>query len=287
MSLTPDLQALAFFFDAIIYILLFLISSIVLMKFIDLISHRLGTFIRYLAFPGVVLHEVCHDIFCRLTGIHIIEHRIFLGKQEGVAGGVIVNEDKIQTFTSSLLVAFAPLLVLGLALFLLITFWQMLPIHQVLGLYFAFCFFIGLSPSRADVKLVMSVAKNRPRQTFLELGLLSIPLITGYFYLTYCWISNSSFSFWIFGCVILCGIIIAFLLWYGFKSTDTYKTKLNSPSFRRKNGVLTPLMRFDDFKGSSTKFLQKLQKSGVLALIDKKELDRLASILTMDNGDGM
>jgi hypothetical protein len=217
MALTPDLYVLALFFDAMIYIFLFLIASLILMKFIDFVSQRMGTFIRYLAFPGVVLHEVCHDIFCRLTGIPILEHRIFIGKQEGVSGGVIVDTSEIQTFTSSLLVAFAPLIILGLALYLLIIFWQVLPIHQSLALYFAFCFFIGLSPSKADVKLVISVAKNRPGQTFLEMGLHTVPLITGSFYLAYCWIGNMTFSFWIFGGVILSGILIALLLWHRLK----------------------------------------------------------------------
>lgn len=213
MQINPDLFALGLLFEAMIYIPIFLLASLFIMKFIDLISSKLSTFIRYLAFPGVVLHEVCHYLLCRLTGVPIVEHRIFLGKQEGVVGGVIVDAGKIQTFTSGFLVAFAPLIILAVALYLFIAFWQFLPMHRVLALYFAFCFFIGLSPSKADVQLVVSVARDRPSQTLLELGLLSFPLITGIAYLVYSALTKTTFSFLIFSGAILGGGLLALLLW--------------------------------------------------------------------------
>ena len=58
MQITPDLFVLGLLFEALICIPIFLIASLFIMKLIDLISSKLGTFIRYLAFPGVVLHEV-------------------------------------------------------------------------------------------------------------------------------------------------------------------------------------------------------------------------------------
>jgi hypothetical protein len=213
MQLTPDLFVLGLLVEAIIYIPLFLVASLFIMKLIDLLSRRVGTIIRYLAFPGVVLHEVCHDLFCRVTGIPIIEHRIFLGKHEGVAGGVIMDATKIRTFTSSFLVAFAPFFILAFALYLLVVFWQILPMHQGLALYFAFCFFIGLSPSRADVRLIVSVAQKRPSQTVLEIGLLTIPVIAAIGYLRFCSVASLQFSFGIFIGIILVGAIFALLLW--------------------------------------------------------------------------
>ncbi len=215
MQITPDLFALGLLFEALICIPIFLIASLFIMKLIDLISSKLGTFIRYLAFPGVVLHEVCHSLLCRITGVPIVEHRLFLGKQEGIARGVIVDAKKIQNFTSGFLVAFAPLLILALGLYLLIAFWQVLPMHQGLALYFAFCFFIGLSPSKADVQLVVSVAKDRPSQTLLELGLLSFPLATGFAYLVYSALIETPFSFLIFSGAILGGGVVSLLLWQG------------------------------------------------------------------------
>lgn len=213
MQLTPDLFVLGLLVEAIIYIPLFLVASLFIMKLIDLLSRRVGTFIRYLAFPGVVLHEVCHDLFCRVTGIPIIEHRIFLGKHEGVAGGVIMDATKIRTFTSSFLVAFAPFFILAFALYLLIVFWQILPMHQGLALYFAFCFFIGLSPSRTDVQLIVSVAQEHPGQTILEIGLLTIPVIAAIGYLRFCSVASLPFSFGVFIGIILVGAIFTLLLW--------------------------------------------------------------------------
>ncbi len=213
MQLTSDLFVLGLLVEAIIYIPLFLIASLFIMKLINLLSRRVGTIIRYLAFPGVVLHEVCHDLFCRVTGIPIIEHRIFLGKHEGVAGGVIMDATKIRTFTSSFLVAFAPFFILAFALYLLVAFWQLLPMHHGLALYLAFCFFIGLSPSRADVQLIVSVAQERPGQTLLEIGLLTIPVIAAIGYLRFCSAASLPFSFGVFIGLILVGAIFALLLW--------------------------------------------------------------------------
>ncbi|MFX1508725.1 MAG: hypothetical protein ACFFBR_00325 [Promethearchaeota archaeon] len=213
MQATFDLFVLAMLFEAMVYIPLFLTASLALMKFIDILSCRLGTLIRYLAFPGIVLHEICHDLLCRLTGIPILEHRIFLGKHEGVVGGVIVDVDKIQTFTSSILVAFAPFFILAFGLYLLISSWHVLPMHQGLVIYFAFCFFIGLSPSKADVQLVISVAKNRPSQTFLELLLLSLPLIAGCLYLIYNSLTGATFSIILLGALIIGSSVLALILW--------------------------------------------------------------------------
>jgi hypothetical protein len=208
---------MALLIDALVYIPLFLIASLALMKIIDVLSSRLGTLIRYLAFPGIVLHEICHDILCRLTGIPILEHRIFLGKDEDFARGVIVDVDKIRTFTSSFLVAFAPFIILAVSLYLLIVFWQVLPMHQALAIYFAFCFFIGLSPSKADVKLVVTVAKNRPSQTFLELILLSLPLVASYLYLIYISLTDATFSIIHLSGSIIGACILALVLWHFFK----------------------------------------------------------------------
>lgn len=213
VQVSPDIYALGLIFKAMVVIPFFLLASLFLMKFIDIISRRLGSLIRYLAFPGVVLHEVCHDLFCRVTGVPILEHRLFIRTQNGGPGGVIIDAGKIRSFTSGFLVGFAPLMILALALYLLITFWAILPMQEGLKYYFGFCFFIGLSPCRADVSLVLSVARERPGQTLLELGLLFIPLLTGFAYLRLCSIGFTTFSIWLFVGAILGGALLAILTW--------------------------------------------------------------------------
>ena len=217
VQVTPDLYALGLFLEIMFCIPLFLIASLLLVTFIDFVSHRLGTLLRYLAFPGVVLHEICHDILCRITGIPILKHRIFIGNRNGVVGGVVVEASKIRTFTTSVLIGFAPLIILALALYLLIAFWVIIPMHEILKYYFAFCFFIGLAPSKADIKLVTSVAKERPNQTILELGLLSIPLLTGLIYLFFRPLWALPFSIWLFSGAVLAGALLALLFWQVFK----------------------------------------------------------------------
>ncbi len=214
---TLDLFALGLLFEMTITIPIFLFVSLIFMKLIDLISNRLGTILRYLAFPGIVLHEVCHDLFCRLTGVPIIEHRIFIGKQDNISGGVVIDTQKIRSFTTSFLIGFAPLIILAIGLYLLFAFWPLLPMQDVLKYYFAFCFFIGLSPSKGDVQLVTTIAKRRPKQTLQEICFLSFPLLAGFTYLMLCSLWSLNFSIWILIGLMIGNGLFALAAWYLIK----------------------------------------------------------------------
>ncbi|MFX0169905.1 MAG: hypothetical protein ACFE89_11195 [Candidatus Hodarchaeota archaeon] len=213
MQVTPDIYALGFILKAFIAIPLFLCVSLIFLKIIDLVSSRLHTLVRYLAFPGVVLHEVCHDLLCRITGIPVLEHRIFIKTHKGVCNGLVMDTQHIRTFTTGFLVGFAPLIILALSLYFFITFWTQLPMHEILKCYFVFCFFIGLAPSKTDLQIVSSIVKDHPRQTLLELSLISLPFFAtiGYLFIRSLWLLP--FSLLVFSGVFLVGVLVSFLLW--------------------------------------------------------------------------
>lgn len=227
---TLDLFTLGLLFEMMISIPIYLFTSLIFMKLIDLISNRLGKILRYLAFPGIVLHEVCHDLFCRLTGVPIIEHRIFIGKQDNISGGVVIDQQKVRSFTTGFLIGFAPLIILAIGLYLLFVFWSFLPMQEVLKYYFAFCFFIGLSPSKSDVRLVTTIAKRRPKQTLQEMCFLSFPLLAGFIYLMLCSTWSLIFSIWVFIGLIAGNGLVALATWYLIKILPKFiKTNQNPP----------------------------------------------------------
>ena len=210
---TLDAQVLLLLLQAFIWIPMVLVASLLFLTLVDLISFRLGTILRYLAFPGVVLHEVCHDLMCRAMGIRVLEHHISLSRRRGVNGGVVVDASQIPSFVHGFLVSLAPLLLLSLILYLLIVFWVFAPMDGVLKIYFAYCLFIGLPPSRADLHLLSSVARRTPRQTVSEVGLVSIPLLMVGGYIWLCVAMQVYFSIWIFVVCLAGGGLLAYSLW--------------------------------------------------------------------------
>lgn len=213
MEIAPDILLIGLFFEASLLLLVILIASILFMKIIDFISIRLGNLIRYLAFPGLILHKVCHDVMCHITGVPVLGHHIFPTKKGEVGNRVRVDSQKVQNFTCSLLIGLAPLLILSVVLFLFLMFWNFLPLLGLLKLYFAFCFFIGLPPSRADLHLITSIAKEKPRQTLLEIGLLTLPLLASFGYLTTWSLWHTQFSMWMLVAIFLTTTLLAYFLW--------------------------------------------------------------------------
>jgi len=237
MQVSADIQTFRLILGALAAIPILVALSLFLTKIIELISRRLGRFVRYLAFPGVVLHELCHELFCRITGIPVLEHRLqFLDKKSGIEG-ILIDTRHIRNFTTSLLVSFAPALILALALYSSLLFWSLLPMHELLKYYFIFCFFIGLAPSKTDWLIVSSVAKTRPRQSFIELSLLSLPVFTAFGYLFLRSIWGHPFSIISFSLAVFAGVLVSLLSWRNFLShrNSQKQFKIVLPSLKPNN----------------------------------------------------
>jgi hypothetical protein len=226
MQVSADIQVLGLIFEAVVAILVFVGLSLLFMKIIELISSRFGRVIRYLAFPGVVLHELCHELLCRITGVPVLEHRLRVLKNKSGIEGILIDTRQIRNFTTGLVVGFAPVIILALALFMSLLFWSLLPMHELLKCYLSFCFFIGLAPNKTDWLIVSSVAKAHPRQAFVELSLLSFPVFVAFGYLFLRSIWGHPFSIVSFSLAFLTGILVSLLSWRYFISRRNSQKQL-------------------------------------------------------------
>ena len=218
MQVSADIQALGLILGVLVAIPILVGLSLLLMKLIELISSRLGKFVRYLAFPGVVLHELCHKLLCKISGVQVLEHHPQFMKNKSRFERIIVDTRQIHNFTTGVIVGFAPTIILALGLYLSLLFWSLLPLPELLKYYFSFCFFIGSAPNRTDRLIVSSVTKTRSRQTLLEISLLSLPFITafGYIFLRPLW--GHPFSIITFSLTFLAGVLVSLLSWRYYKS---------------------------------------------------------------------
>ena len=89
-----------------------------------------GWIIGVLTFPGIIVHEAAHLLFCRLRGLAVLDVRFFTmkaGGMEGFAGGWVVTEEH-HDFLTSLLVCMGPLLI-NSVLCVLFCFPSMVPLR--------------------------------------------------------------------------------------------------------------------------------------------------------------
>ncbi len=198
--------------DALVCIPFFLIASLGLKAIIRRVNKDAARLLEYIGFPGVVLHELCHSLMCRLFGIPVTEHRIKV-TNIGVSGSVEVEGKAVHTFTAGFLVCFAPLYLLSLALLLLLVWWPFLAIHWALKLYLAYSFFIGLRVSGDDVRFLAKVAGKKPRQTLLEIGLILLPVILAVLYIIGAPLLGFGFSIWFFAISLVGGTLISGAIW--------------------------------------------------------------------------
>lgn len=208
-----DVQILLLLIETGLIMPLFLIASILIVAIVNIISRRLGLILHYLAFPGVVLHKLCQAILYRITRIPVNDPPDKFSQVRNGCDESTINCSTIHSFTGGLIVSLAPLYLLSLALYSLLVFWTIVPMHELLKWYFAFCFFIGLPPSRTDYHLVVSPARQRPSQALLGLGLLCFPFLSAGGYLVLCSLFAIPFSLFFFGMSLVGGTLLAYLLW--------------------------------------------------------------------------
>jgi len=138
-----------------------------------------GFLIAWLTFPGVIVHEMGHFLFCRLRGVPVLEVRFLrLGNPAGyVIHGPTAN------FTTTFLVCAGPLLVNTL-LCLLICLPTYLPM-EVFGIKHPFSYlllWLGVSigmhafPSTQDAGNLWRAARQEAARYNL-LAILSLPLV--------------------------------------------------------------------------------------------------------------
>ncbi len=138
-----------------------------------------GWLISLLTFPGVIVHEAAHMLFCRLRGVAVLDVCFF---RMGNPAGYVVHEP-IEDFTSAFLVAVGPLVVNSL-LCMLFCFPAFVPV-RIFSREDPLCFFLiwlGISigmhafPSNHDAQGLWQQAKIAAKR-LNPLAILSFPLV--------------------------------------------------------------------------------------------------------------
>ncbi len=138
-----------------------------------------GWLIALVTFPGVIVHESAHMIFCKIRGLAVLDVCWF---RMGNPSGYVIHE-RTEDFTSIFLVAVGPFIV-NSALCILFCFPAFVPvkIFEQEDLISYFLIWLGMSigmhafPSTGDAEVLLEGAKKADlRMNFL--AILSFPLV--------------------------------------------------------------------------------------------------------------
>lgn len=140
-----------------------------------------GFIISWITFPGVIVHEAAHLLFCRWFGLTVIDVQFFRLAATGPAGYVI--HERSNNFWADFFVSVGPFLVNSILCFLIClpiflpirVFGVMNAGHVILG-------WLGLSigmhafPSTQDAQTLWSAAKRQAGSGNI-LALLTLPVV--------------------------------------------------------------------------------------------------------------
>jgi hypothetical protein len=138
-----------------------------------------GFLISIATFPGVIVHEAAHMLFCRLRGLAVLDVCFF---RVGNPAGYVIHEET-ENFTTAFLVSVGPLIVNSIlcvvfcfpAFVPVRVFGRPDPISYVL-LWLGISIGMHAFPSTHDAKNVWRLARRQVR-TLNPLVLLSFPLV--------------------------------------------------------------------------------------------------------------
>ncbi|RAJ85341.1 putative zincin peptidase [Chitinophaga dinghuensis] len=135
--------------------------------------------ITILTFPGVVVHELAHQLFCRLFGVAVFEVKYF---QVGNPAGYVIHEQP-KNPVHQLLISIGPFF-LNTILGILIAFPAILPIAQFgepnmldyLMIYLGVSIAIHAFPSTGDANSIWQIVVHG-ENTPLWLKILCFPIV--------------------------------------------------------------------------------------------------------------
>jgi hypothetical protein len=151
-----------------------------------------GWVIAILTFPGVIVHEAAHMLFCRLRGVAVLDVCFI---RIGNPAGYVIHE-QAEDFTTTFLISVGPFIV-NTVLCLVFCLPALVPIHvfSISDPLSYFFMWLGISigmhafPSTGDGQVLWAQAKLKAG-TFHPLALLSFPVV-GLIY-----IANALSFFW-------------------------------------------------------------------------------------------
>lgn len=132
-----------------------------------------GEIISLLTFPGVIVHELAHKIFCELAGIQVYEVCYFrLGNPAGY-----VKHEPVRGYNQAFLVSVAPFLLNSVLAFVIFLF----AVHISESYFQYFLYWLGISiamnsfPSNEDANNLWNYSKRAWKVT--PLALLGFPVV--------------------------------------------------------------------------------------------------------------
>lgn len=133
-----------------------------------------GIIISILTFPGVIFHELGHQIFCRLTGVRVHEVKYF---RLGNPAGYVVHEQP-QRFTQSFFITVGPLI--SGTLFALAFFWLSSRFDSLFFMWLGVSAGMHCFPSDSDNQLLSDeTSKHIKTNIFAAIG---YPFILVFFF---------------------------------------------------------------------------------------------------------
>jgi len=101
----------------------------------------------FILYPGVVIHELAHFIFCILLGVRVRKVKLF-----DSGGGFVEYSCEKQNTIKNFLISVAPLLVGGFLLYFALGFFNLRHgfLVDAILLYMCFSIFLSMFPSKED-----------------------------------------------------------------------------------------------------------------------------------------
>lgn len=138
-----------------------------------------GWLVALVTFPGVIVHEAAHMLFCKIRGLAVLDVCFY---RVGNPAGYVIHEQS-EDFTSIFLVAVGPFIVNSILCFLF-CFPAFVPvkIFDQKDLISYFLIWLGMSigmhafPSTGDAQVLMEAAKKAVRRMNL-LAIISYPIV--------------------------------------------------------------------------------------------------------------
>jgi hypothetical protein len=144
--------------------------------------------LSYLFALGIVVHELAHRLFCGIFGVKVREMQLFKVTRRHTengqylsVGGYVECED-IQSVIVALFLGFAPLIINGFLVGLLVYYGPILfeTDYAALIIYAGIALGLGTRTSKEDMLLWVSALRKNPGRGFLEI--IGLILFSGMLY---------------------------------------------------------------------------------------------------------
>lgn len=135
-----------------------------------------GTIISILTFPGVIIHEWSHKLFCQWLGVRVLQVKYF---RIGNPAGYVLHENPVS-YKQTFWIAVGPLLVNSI-LTIIISYFSTQTINgsvlQFILLWIAISAGMHAFPSDIDMKFIENASKDKLKQGGSILYYLAFPFV--------------------------------------------------------------------------------------------------------------